>query len=286
MSTDITENKTIVTRDDIKKSVEELGIKAGDTVIVHSSFKSMGYVEGGAEAVINGYLDVLGEEGTLVFPTLVQKDFSKAYETWHLDKPSDVGYLTNYFRQREGSYRSDQATHSVAACGKHAKYLTETHGHTHKRFGNMGDTPFSADSPWEKMYHMNAKIVLLGVPASKITFRHYAEYVFIEECLKSIEGHPKYEEMKNELWHYNQPMALWPHVYNIWAVEQMDAMGLTTVSKCGDAEFKCVPAKEFTDFVIKELRSGRTDIFWKNTIWDADACHEWCERIKEMQKED
>ena len=192
MSIDREDVQTIVTRQDIQKTVEELGIKSGDMVIVHSSFKSLGYVEGGAEAVVGGFLDVLGEEGTLVFPTLIQKDFENAYKTWHLDKESDVGYLTNYFRKREGSYRSDQATHSVAACGKLAKYLTETHGHTHKRFGDCGDTPFSDDSPWAKMYKNNTKVVLLGVPDSKVTFRHYAEYLFIEECLKSIEDHPQY----------------------------------------------------------------------------------------------
>ena len=169
---------TTVNKDAIIKSLQELGIQKGDMVIVHSSFKSMGYVEGGAETVISAFLDVIGAEGTLVFPTLVQKDFENAYETWHMDKPSDVGYLTEYFRKREGSVRSDQATHSVAACGKYAAYLTETHGHTHKRFGDMGDTPFSADSPWQKMYEMDAKTVLLGVDERKITFRHLAEYVY------------------------------------------------------------------------------------------------------------
>ena len=279
------DNKTIVTESDIKKAVEALGISVGDTVIVHSSFKSMGYVDGGAEAVVQGFLDVLGEEGTLVFPTLVQKEFDKAYETWHLNKDSDVGYLTNYFRKREGSYRSDQATHSVAACGKNAKWLTETHGHTHKRFGNMGDTPFSADSPWEKMYQTDTKIVLLGVPANKITFRHYAEYVFIEECLKSIEGHQEYKHMKEQLWSFGKP-GVWPHVYNIWAVEQLDREGITNVSKCGNAEFKCVPVKAYVDFVLKELRSGRSDILWRNDrFWDTDAYIAWYHRLQELRKE-
>ena len=97
---------TTVNKDAIIKSLQELGIQKGDMVIVHSSFKSMGYVEGGAETVISAFLDVIGAEGTLVFPTLVQKDFENAYETWHMDKPSDVGYLTEYFRKREGSLRS------------------------------------------------------------------------------------------------------------------------------------------------------------------------------------
>ena len=144
-----------VTRFDITKAARQVGIRKGDIVMMHSSFKSLGEVDGGAETVIGGMLDAVGEEGTLVLPTFSQKDFGNSYKTWHMDKPSDTGYLTEYFRKREGSLRSDQATHSVAAFGKMAKEITATHGHTHKRFGNFGDTPFSADSPYEKMYNMN-----------------------------------------------------------------------------------------------------------------------------------
>ena len=175
---------TVVTREDIRKAAEALGLKQGDTVLIHSSFKSLGFVEGGAEAVIGGFRDAIGERGNLVFPTLCQRDFEHAYENWHLDAPSDVGYLTNYFRKLPGAKRSDQATHSVAAQGPDAEYLTCTHGQTGKRYGVYGDTPFSTDSPWEKMYHMDAKVVFLGVNINKCTLRHYAEYCFVEQCLK------------------------------------------------------------------------------------------------------
>ena len=90
----------MVTREDIKKAAHELGIRSGDTVLVHSSFKSFGGVEGGAAAVIGGFMDAIGEEGTLVFPTLCKEDWEHVYENWNMDAPSDVGYLTNYFRSR------------------------------------------------------------------------------------------------------------------------------------------------------------------------------------------
>lgn len=72
---------TTVSRRDVYHAVEALGIQRGDIVLLHSSFKSMGYVEGGAESVIGGFLDAIGSEGTLVLPTFCQKNFSKAYET-------------------------------------------------------------------------------------------------------------------------------------------------------------------------------------------------------------
>jgi len=250
-----------VTQSDIKSAALELGIKQGDVVLVHSSFKSLGEVSGGAEAVISGFLDAVGKDGTLVFPTFTQKNYLKAYETWHIDKESDTGYLTNYFRKREGSIRSDQATHSVAAGGRLAEYLTKTHGHTHKRFGNAGDTPFSADSPWEKMYELDAKIVLLGVSPLYITFRHYAEYLYVNEMLAALEGHTEYDKMKARLEHFGKP-GVWPHVYNPWVAERLNEQGKVYQSTCGNAVLTMISAKTFVDYVLQQLRSHNHDILW------------------------
>ena len=175
---------TIVTRADICKAAVALGLTQGDTVLIHSSFKSLGFVEGGAEAVIGGFRDAIGPQGNLVFPTLCQQDWAHVYENWYMDAPSDVGYLTNYFRKLPDARRSDQATHSVAAQGPDAEYITCTHGQSGRRYGVYGDTPFAADSPWEKMYKMGAKVVFLGVSIRYCTFRHYAEYLFNTELLR------------------------------------------------------------------------------------------------------
>ncbi|MGN1059995.1 MAG: AAC(3) family N-acetyltransferase, partial [Clostridia bacterium] len=266
---------TTVTQKDITGSVCALGIQKGDIVLVHSSFKSMGEVEGGAETVICGFLDAIGIEGTLVLPTFCQKNFEKAYETWHLDKESDVGYLTNYFRKRPGSMRSDQATHSVAACGQYAQELTKTHGHTHKRFGNMGNTPFSADSPWEKMYKMGAKVVLLGVSAMKTTFRHYAEYVYIEECLNSIQNHPDYEKMKDKLWRFGHK-GVWPHLNNQVLYGRLEEKGLTRQSRCGDAVLLSFSSADFVDLALEALRQYDESVLWRaDDVWDTDAWIAW-----------
>ena len=271
---------TTVKQIDIERAVKELGIGQGDIVLIHSSFKSMGYVEGGAEAVVSGFLDVIGSEGTLVFPTLCQKDFEHSYETWHLDKESDVGYLTNYFRKRKGSIRSDQATHSVAACGKYASYLTETHGHTHKRIGVYGETPFSADSPWEKMYQMDAKVALLGVDARYTTFRHYAEYVYVEECLNSIKDHPDYTGMENRISRMNRK-GVWPSVHNMWIWEQLDKMGAVSYSCCGDAQLTCYSAKDFVDFALCMLRQENDAVLRLANPIDWVAWRSECKKIRE-----
>lgn len=272
----------MVTRSDFRKALGQLGVQPGDTVLIHSSFKSLGVVEGGAESIIAGAMDAVGKEGTLVLPTFTQKSFSEAYDSWHLDKHSDTGWLTNYFRKRAGSVRSDQATHSVAAAGRDAKWLTQTHGHTHKRFGNFGDTPFSADSPWEKMYEQNARIVLLGVSPMSITFRHYAEYVYVEGLLQKLENHPEYTLMKDQLWAFNKP-GVWPHVNNRWVAEQLDDMGLVGHTQCGNAQMLSIEAKPFVEFVLEKLRAKDDRILWiYEEVWNTENWLNWRKRYEEI----
>ena len=62
----------MVNREDIIKSLREVGLSEGDSVIFHSSLKSFGYVDGGANAVISAFLDVVTPTGTVVVPTLSQ----------------------------------------------------------------------------------------------------------------------------------------------------------------------------------------------------------------------
>ena len=71
-----------VSKSDIIQSLKELGLRQGDIVLVHSSLKSFGYVEGGADTVIDAFLEVVGETGTLVMPTLSIKNFYHVYEEW------------------------------------------------------------------------------------------------------------------------------------------------------------------------------------------------------------
>jgi aminoglycoside 3-N-acetyltransferase len=57
------------TRENLVSDLGAIGLVAGDTVLVHSSLSAIGYVVGGAQAVVLALLDVLGTEGTLVAPT-------------------------------------------------------------------------------------------------------------------------------------------------------------------------------------------------------------------------
>jgi len=267
-----------ITRKAVKTAAEELGIQVGDTILIHSSFKSIGPIEKGAESIIGGFLDAVGENGTVVFPTLCQKDWTHVYENWHKDAPSDIGYLTNYFRKLPGAMRSDQATHSVAALGKLARYITQTHGQSGCRWGVFGDTPFAADSPWEKLYHINAKIIMLGVGIRKCTFRHYAEYLYMNEQLRLLCNQELRESFIARTWRYErwEEKGAWPHINSEFVQKILDSKGRIAYGKCGNANVMCFLAKDFVDESIKLLEQEQ----WEALSFDAELLAEWVNDLK------
>ncbi len=245
------EDKTMLTRSDIAESVRALGVLPGDTVLVHSSYKSLGPVEGGAEAVIGGFFDAVGPSGTVVFPTLCQTDFDHVYERWNKEtSPSDVGYLTEYFRKLPGALRSDQASHSVAAIGAQAAYITADHGKG-ERHGIYGDTPFAETSPWEKLVELRAKILLLGLDDyTIITHRHLAEYRMFARYLDTVKGTPKYQAYYDRLRCYETHRD-WTRVWtnlmqtSVTLCRRMEADGRMAVAPCGPTLLRAISAAAY-----------------------------------------
>lgn len=263
--------------------MEALGISQGNLVLVHSSMKSLSYVEGGPEAVIQGFLDAIGPKGTLVMPTLSQKDFEHAYRDWHMDRPSDVGLLTEVFRKYPGELRSDQATHSVAAVGALAREITEGHTAFGPRFGVFGDYAFSYSSPWQKMYDKHAKVVFIGVNMRCNTFRHLAEYCFVEKNLKKIEGIPEGKELKNRIWHFDsdgvRKEGIWPFTDGVKLHDAYIEAGLVQSAMCGEAQLLCMPVHECVDFIGSLL--DREPDKWMGE-WGKEEMQEWLRDVEEL----
>ena len=82
---------TIITKEKIKKSLQESGLKEGDWIIMHSSLRSLGYVKGGADTVVDAILDILGEAGLLMVPTFTFTNFIPFFDTEYT--PSQMGLI-------------------------------------------------------------------------------------------------------------------------------------------------------------------------------------------------
>lgn len=263
------DTKTIVTKEDIIVALKELGLKSTDIVITHSSLKSFGNVDGGADAVIDALKSVL-YNGTVVFPTLRQRNFYNAYKDWNVKTtPSDVGYITEKFRLSKGVFRSNQATHSVCAYGKDAEFLTKNHGGGEKRIGIFGDTPFSSKSPWQKMYDMGAKVVMIGVTMLYNTFKHFVEYKLINDMILNI----KDENVKNkaiskiskfsDIEKFYLDGAVEPRPSGVWfshdtekAQSEMENLGKVRKVKCGESTIIAFNVKDYVDFQYNAILSN------------------------------
>src|ERR671936_790799 len=89
---------TMLTFEKLVEGFRELGVEEGDTLLVHSSYKSFGPVDGGPQTVIHALEAALGPWGTLIMPTF-NFDFNKGAPWDVRTTPSKMGILTELVRQ-------------------------------------------------------------------------------------------------------------------------------------------------------------------------------------------
>lgn len=140
-----------------------LGLTAGDRVVVHSSLRAVGPDSGGAEAVVDALLEVLGPQGLLVVPafTYTTARFDPAVE------PGRTGAIAEAARLRPGAVRSLHPTHSVAALGAGARELCANHE-------DVAGT--DVDSPLDRLARAGGLVLLLGVGHIADTTIHVGEF--------------------------------------------------------------------------------------------------------------
>ncbi|MET7425286.1 AAC(3) family N-acetyltransferase [Dactylosporangium sp. NPDC005555] len=164
-----------------------LGLPVGATVIVHTSLSRLGWVAGGAQAVVAALLEAIGPDGTLVMPTHSRQltepsDWGNppVPQSWwsairaetpafdpRLTPTSFMGAVVECFRHFPGVLRSDHPTVSFAAHGPDAERITA--GHTL-------DDGLGEGSPLARLYEADAWVLLLGVGHDNNTSLHLSEY--------------------------------------------------------------------------------------------------------------
>ncbi len=177
-----------ITRETIADALRAAGLRAGDTVLFHSSLSSMGTVLGGADAVIDGFLDAAGPSGTVAVPALSSwqelKDRRRVWDLWSIPQtPTYCGLIPETFRRRPQAQRSNHYTHSVAAIGPRAAALTANHGAAGLRESPWGPGAFAAQSPWQRFYDWNVFYCLIGVNCQRLTMVHFVETRLVHRAL-------------------------------------------------------------------------------------------------------
>ena len=83
-----------------------MGLTGTETILIHSSMKSIGAVEGGADTVLDALMEFFAE-GLLLLPTHTWQSIDQDHPVFDVRRsPCCVGILPELFRQRPGVVRS------------------------------------------------------------------------------------------------------------------------------------------------------------------------------------
>ncbi|MDD6877086.1 MAG: AAC(3) family N-acetyltransferase [Clostridiaceae bacterium] len=164
-----------IIKEELVRDLRALGVTAGMKLQVHSSMSRIGWVDGGADTVLDALMTVLTPEGTLMLPSF---NHGGAYADGGCfdvaSTPTSNGKIPDAFWRRADVCRGVNPTHPFAAWGKNAAYYV-THDQEAPTMG--------ADSPLDRLMRDGGYVLLLGVGYISNTFHHLVEVGIGAPCL-------------------------------------------------------------------------------------------------------
>jgi aminoglycoside 3-N-acetyltransferase len=153
----------IITKADLIRAFQAIGIEKGDVLLVHSSLSAIGYVENGPKDVVVALLEAIGADGHLLMPNSpnasFQLDYIRQLDLFDVENsPSALGAISEWFRKLPNAVRSVHPTEPVSCIGPEANWFVSDH------FGQL--TPYNSNSPFSKVIQRKGKILYLGVTLS------------------------------------------------------------------------------------------------------------------------
>lgn len=179
---------SIITRNKLKEQFLACGLQKGDIVEVHASLKSIGYIVGGPQVVLDALVDTIGIEGTIIMAAQAYDNSEPAffehppipvgdYKTFRESRPvnrnkleniNHMGELAKALMARPNSYISEHPRDAFVSMGKYAKWITQNH---------PLNAELGPDSPLGKMLELKSKICLIGVDYDNATGMHLGEHL-------------------------------------------------------------------------------------------------------------
>jgi aminoglycoside 3-N-acetyltransferase len=172
-----------ITPDELTEGFERLGLKEGDSVVMHASLESVGDVDGGAAMVLHRLLRVLGKGGTLLMPSFTSITRHSSTHDGHtkpgcwcegregrhlpfipeLQPDKTLGEIAKRLCSWPASRRSGHPAYSFVAVGKHGDELVRD---------------YSLDDPLlpiKRFLKYTPRVLTVGVGFNLVTAIHVAE---------------------------------------------------------------------------------------------------------------
>jgi len=153
--------------EDIVKGFQTIDLTPSRVIMVHSSYKSLGSVEGGAETVIDALQEFVGLDGTILFPDFNFQSWTEDHYFDVLETPSKMGIIGELARLHSEALRTPHPIYSFAALGKRKE-----------EFRACDDEEAYGDqSAFALFHHLNGMIISIGLHwNSTFSMHHYVEY--------------------------------------------------------------------------------------------------------------
>ncbi len=162
-----------------------LGLRPGDTVMVHVSLKAVGPTERRAEGLIQALDDAVGPEGTLLMVlgarnahTWVNRlpeseraarlEGAEPFDALETPADPEVGTFAELFRRHPGTRVSDHPEGRFAARGQGAEALLED---------PPWDDYYGPGSALHRLVERDGKVLRMGASPDSTTLLHYAEFL-------------------------------------------------------------------------------------------------------------
>ena len=156
----------MITKEQLIKDLESLGVPKGRIVTVHTSLRAVGEIEGGGDTILNALIEVFTKDGGLLsIPT----------HTWDSDvydmrkAESCIGTLPRLAAAHKNAFRTLHPTHSMAVFGEKERAVAFIKNE------ETADTPANPEGCLGKLFREDGYVILLGVGQDKNTFLHCVE---------------------------------------------------------------------------------------------------------------
>lgn len=260
---------SLITVDTLLQDLRKLGIEEGMTLLVHSSFKSLGqWVLGGPVSVILALEKAIGENGTLVMPThtpdlsdpsgWMNPPVSQAWwETIRKEMPPYdkdltpcewMGVIPDTFRKQKGVVRSSHPQVSFAAWGANASDIVAGHELDH----GLGER-----SPLAKIYDRCGWVLLLGVGHGSNTSLHLAEHRASYAGKKEVECKSPVTSDGIRQWISYMDLDYESADFERLGADMEESGGRIRRGKIAGATAMLMPQRELVDYGVQWLEQNR-----------------------------
>jgi aminoglycoside 3-N-acetyltransferase len=253
-----------------------LGIRAGDTVMLHASVRAVGELAGGPDQIHLALKSVLTSEGTLMMYASCPRYYDEVgrgnltieQERDILEKLPLFDPLTARSDRDNGTLVEFLRTYPDSAVNRHvARFVFWGKQSEHLMSSQPWNYALGSDSPLERFLMLDGKIVLLGSDHDAVTFLHYVEHIADFPGKRIARYQVPVMENGCRVWRAMEEFdtsgdgvhANWPDRFFAKIIDSLLTKTRNNGARVGNAMTYILSARELLDFALPLMKAVAED---------------------------